>query len=193
MLTEIQPMEHFSAMVTKAIKGQGIKASPMAEFYLSNLLSNYVESRRLPEEPFSTRLLKALGEEGEVKKILLKEVGDSSLFLTGFFHESLKKKIVDVDYYIGIGIISYSSLADYFCERGRGRNKTLSALYAELSEKFQRFVDVLDEISEESGIFNALDILRIYERWLRTKSPRIEAILKDLGIEPVGVPTRLAH
>ena len=190
MLTEIQPLEHFSMMVSKAMKGQGIKASPMAEFYLSNLLTGFIDARRISGKTFSERFLKALGAEGGLKKILLKELADSSLFISGFFHESLKRKIVDVDYYMDMGIISYNMLSEFFSGNGRDYNTTLSSLYREMSEKFLKFADILDEISEESSIKTALDLLRLYERWLKTKSKRTETLLRELGIDPVSVPVK---
>ena len=193
MLTGIQPLEHFSMMVSKAMKGQGIKASPMAEFYLSNLLTGFIDARRISGKTFSERFLKALGAEGGLKKILLKELADSSLFISGFFHESLKRKIVDVDYYMDMGIISYNMLSEFFSGNGRDYNTTLSSLYREMSEKFLKFADILDEISEESSIKTALDLLRLYERWLKTKSKRTETLLRELGIDPVSVPVRPVH
>ena len=193
MLTEIQPLEHFSMMVSKAMKGQGIKASPMAEFYLSNLLTGFIDASRISDKTFSERFLKALGAEGGLKKILLKELADSSLFISGFFHESLKRKIVDVDYYMDMGIISYNMLSEFFSGNGRDYNTTLSSLYREMSEKFLKFADILDEISEESSIKTALDLLRLYERWLKTKSKRTETLLRELGIEPVSVPVRAVN
>ena len=193
MLTEIQPLEHFSMMVSKAMKGQGIKASPMAEFYLSNLLTGFIDARRISGKTFSERFLKALGAEGGLKKILLKELADSSLFISGFFHESLKRKIVDIDYYMDMGIISYNMLSEFFSGNGRDYNTTLSSLYREMSEKFLKFADILDEISEESSIKTALDLLRLYERWLKTKSKRTETLLRELGIDPVSVPVRPVH
>ena len=193
MLTEIQPLEHFSMMVSKAMKGQGIKASPMAEFYLSNLLTGFIDASRISDKTFSERFLKALGAEGGLKKILLKELADSSLFISGFFHESLKRKIVDVDYYMDMGIISYNMLSEFFSGNGRDYNTTLSSLYREMSEKFLKFADILDEISEESSIKTARDLLRLYERWLKTKSKRTETLLRELGIDPVSVPVRAVH
>ena len=41
----------------------------------------------------------------------LKEVGDISLYVTGFFAESLSRKLVDADYYIGLGRGAYAELA----------------------------------------------------------------------------------
>jgi hypothetical protein len=54
-----------------------------------------------------------------------------------------------------------------------------------LSDKFARFVDVLAEVGEQSGLSSQTDIMRLYEIWLRTGSRRAAERLRKLGIEPV--------
>ena len=41
----------------------------------------------------------------------LRSVGDQSLFITGFFADSLNRSLVDVDFYIHLGELAYRSLA----------------------------------------------------------------------------------
>ena len=55
-------------------------------------------------------------------------------------------------------------------------------MFFELSAKFGRFVDVLNEVSEESSLTAAAGILRLYERWLQTGSKRSENRLREEGI-----------
>jgi hypothetical protein len=45
-------------------------------------------------------------------------------------------------------------------------------------------MDVLSEVSEGSGIRSSVDVLRLYEKWLRTGSPRDGQRLIDRGILP---------
>ena len=54
-------------------------------------------------------------------------------------------------------------------------------MYRELSAKFGRFVDVLNEVSEKRGRRDA-GVLRLYERWLQTGSPRSKSLLRGEGI-----------
>ena len=60
----------------------------------------------------------------------------------------------------------------------------LGAVFAELAEKFQPMVDALNELSETSYSHSDRDILRLYEIWLKTGSPRSYALLKRLGVDP---------
>ncbi len=183
MLTDKKPIEYFKGLVTEAISGQGVEASQMAEFYLSNLLSEFVENKSLSDEAFAIRLLQALSAEHHVRSTTLREVGDSSLFLTGFFPESLEKSLVGIDYYTDMRIISYASLASSL--GGFSNDKTFPELYCELSEHFLEFVNVLHEVSGRSRVSTATDILRLYESWLKTGSKHSGALLRELGINPV--------
>ncbi len=161
MLTDKKPIEYFKELVTEAMDGQGVEASRMAEFYLTSLLADFVESKSLSDEAFAIKLLKALSAERRARSTSLKDVGDSSLFLTGFFPESLEKSLVGIDYYTSMGMISYAQLADSL--GGYSSDKTFPQLYGELSERFPEFAGVLREVSDRSRVSTATDILRLYE------------------------------
>jgi hypothetical protein len=48
------------------------------------------------------------------------------------------------------------------------------------------FVDVLSEVSERSSLSSNTDLLRLYERWLRTGSTRSGYLLAERGVVPNG-------
>jgi hypothetical protein len=104
-------------------------------------------------------------------------VGDQSLFISGFFADSLNRSLVDVDYYIQLGGLAYRSLA-------RHGDGTFGDVFDELSDKFTTFVDVLGEVSERTSISSNADVLRLYEKWLRTGSRRSGELLAARGIVP---------
>jgi hypothetical protein len=112
-------------------------------------------------------------------------VGDLSLFISGFFSDSLNRRVVDVDYYIQLGEHAYASLA-----RRDGR---FGDVFDELSGKFVAFVDVLSEVSEHSAMTSNSDLLRLYEKWLRTKSRRSGDLLAARGIVPNATASRLVQ
>jgi hypothetical protein len=66
----------------------------------------------------------------------------------------------------------------------RWEGETFSPVFAELAEKFLRFVDVLAEVSERSSCSSNADLLRLYERWLRTGSRRSGQLLLEWGVVP---------
>jgi hypothetical protein len=193
MLTDMKPIEHFKELIKAAIAHQRVKTSSEAEYYLSNLLTGFIESEKLStfpsaseDEPLAITFLKAF-EKGLVERAaLLRHLGDSSLFVSGFFSDSLTKKLVSIDYYIDMGSTAYGCLAD------NSRDET-SPLFRELSDKFIKLVDVLAEVSEVSRLTSSQDILRLYEKWLRTGSEHAVALLRELGIEPLQVTTEPVH
>ncbi len=186
MLTDMKPIEHFKDLVGTAIKRQKVATNELAEFYLSSLLVNFILSDRLNPEPLAITYIKAMGAGRQLQLQQMRQLGDLSLFTSGFFSDSLKRKVVDLDYYMAMGVSSYSYVATIH----REDNAALAALFSELASKFNAFVDVLTEVSEKSRLTSSRDILRIYERWLRTKSKHAERMLRDLGIEPFHVSTK---
>ena len=57
-------------------------------------------------------------------------------------------------------------------------------VFAELADKFVEFVDVLTEVSERTSCASNVDLLRLYEKWLKTGSPRSGQLLVERGVVP---------
>ena len=129
----------------------------------------------------STNERRSLDEE-----LLLAESTDGAgvaLFVAGFFARSFARKLIDVDYHIAMGGNAYSSLADTLPRTLSGR--CVAAVYAQLAQKFQGLVDALNEVSDMSHRYTDADILRLYEMWMKTGSPRARGLLRQLGVQPV--------
>lgn len=191
MLTEMRPIDHFKDLVREAIKHQKVQTNEMAEFYLSSLLAEFVTSDKLTSEPLAVTYLKAMGVGRELQARKMKQLGDFSLFTSGFLSDSLKRKVVDIDYYMAMGTTSYNYLAHIHKEDRS--HEGVAALFSELATKFGTFMDVLTEVSERSRLTTSSDVLRVYERWLRTKSRQAERMLREMGIEPHKVTTKAIH
>jgi hypothetical protein len=174
------PSEYFRELVQSALAHQHLAAGELTAFYLVNLLTGFVHIDRVEgsqdEQPLGIRFAKALQEAGIRQRDGLRQVGDLSLFISGFFADSLNRRLVDVDYYIQLGESAYGSLAH--------QDATFGEVFNELSEKFPAFVDVLGEVSEQSALTSNTDVLRLYEKWVRTKSRRSGDLLVARGIVP---------
>ena len=114
----------------------------------------------------------------------LQRLGDVSLFIAGFFAHSFARKLIDIDYHIAMGGGAYGTLAGGLC---RGRRQVLGRVFAELAAKFLPLVDALGEISDAARRYTQADVLRLYELWLKTGSPRARGLLRKLGIEATPV------
>lgn len=176
------PTEYFRELVESALQHQHVAAGELTSFYLVNLLAGFVHLDRADaahDEPLGVRLASALQAAGVRQRDGLRRVGDLSLFISGFFSDSLNRRLVDVDYYIQLGEVAYGSLA-------RQGDEALGDVFDELSGRFTTFVDVLSEISERTALTSNADVLRLYEKWLRTKSRRSGDLLASHGIVPNG-------
>jgi hypothetical protein len=114
----------------------------------------------------------------------LQRLGDVSLFIAGFFAHSFARKLVDIDYHIAMGGCAYGTLAGGL---SRGPRRVLGRVFAELAAKFLPLVDALNEISDTARRYTQADVLRLYELWLKTGSPRACGLLRELGIEAAPV------
>jgi hypothetical protein len=171
-------VEYFKELVEGAITRQHVSAGELTAFYVVHLLASFVERTDSPE-PLALGLAHALESGGARQRSTLREIGDRSLFLSGFFSDSLKGRLVDIDYYMSIGGYAYNALT-------RLETDHLSPVYAELGEKFSSFVDVLAEVSERTSCTSNLDLLRLYERWLKTGSRRSGQLLAERGVVPLA-------
>lgn len=59
------------------------------------------------------RLLESYQLPKEKQKNAIKDIGETSLLLCGYFSESLNKKIIDIKYYNEVGIRAYSLLDSF--------------------------------------------------------------------------------
>lgn len=189
--------EFFHDSVQNALRHQHVAVEDQTEHYLVNVLTTFARSDALYEQTNTGTQLKPLAlmladaadaPSAEQQRQLLQRMGDVSLFMAGFFAHSFARKLVDVDYHIAMGGRAYSCLADSM--RGRMRSATLAAVFAELAAKFQRLVDVLNDVADMARPTTDRDLLRLYEMWLKTGSPRARQLLGELGVVPVNTRAR---
>lgn len=179
-------IEFFKDLVKGAIRNQNVDADEMAEFYLVQLLADFQKSERMRsrcpqtghDEPLALTYLRALNSKPGEKENLLRNLGDRSLYLSGFFSEHLQNTIVGLKYYTSMGGQAYDRVARSF----ENNNQELSELFHDLAKNFIQFVDILSEVSEAAGIHRDQDILRLYEKWLQTGSERTAKFLTEAGI-----------
>jgi hypothetical protein len=171
----------FQDAVDRALKEQGVSTDPLTEHYLVHLLATYAK-QPIDDSPLGLKMLAAANAEPRERRERLREVGDTSLFVSGFWAESFARKLVDVEYYIGLGGTAYSELA----RSGIGwRRDPNCDVYERLADNFSRFVDVLMLISRwimpPAG---PQDVIKLYERWLQTRSTWAARKLATVGVFP---------
>jgi hypothetical protein len=186
--------------VQTALRQQKVAVDDHTEHYVVNVLTTFARSEELYEQtpegvrlkPLAHMLAQAVeAPTPQQRETTLRRLGDVSLFIAGFFAQSFARKLVDVDYHIAMGGRAYSALAE--STRGTLRGHAFAIVFMELAQKFQRLVDVLNDVAEMSYTHTDKDILRQYEIWLKTGSPRAYNILRRLGVQPVPALVRNEH
>jgi len=195
----------FRGEVDQALRAEGLPSGGPTQPYLVNLLAAYA-AQPIEDRPLGVQLLQARQASPRERRSRLREIGDTSLFLSGFWGDSLGGKLVDVDYYITLGGMAYAELArDRELERPApereractavprpGRTEALATgqVFTELSAHFPRFVGVLMTIRHRTSARarSDRDIVRLYERWMRTRSGWAARRLVEEGVIAVKSP-----
>jgi hypothetical protein len=187
--------EFFRDSVHDALSRQQVGVDDHTEHYVVNVLTMFARSDALFDEtsdgprlrPLALMLADAASAPStEQRSRMLQRLGDVSLFVAGFLSHGFARRLVDVDYHIAMGGRAYGTLASTCTQGTRGR--ALAGVFTELAAKFQRLVDALNDVSEMSWRNSDRDVLRLYEVWLKTGSPRAHGLLRELGVAPAVVP-----
>ena len=184
--------EYFRDLVEEALDHQGVDVEDLTAYYVVQLLAatSRADAPRseavLSDAPLAIRLGRALETGGTRQRLLLRQVGDASLFLAGFFPDRLRRSLVDASYYASLGGYAYGSLS-------RHTDEALAPVFAELAAQFDAMVEVLGEVSERSALTAPNDLMRLYERWLRTGSAHCGQRLIEQGVIPTPVTTRFVQ
>lgn len=184
----LNPTSFFQELVQQGLSQRKIQTVPLVETYLVNLLQHYLDARNLYESVYANEsgqkspqtlaemYLTAQNSDPVAKMDLLRKLGDRTLYISGFFGDSLSRKVVDIDYYAEIGGAAYGTLAH--CTR----EDTMVKVYETFSRRFLEFVDVLTYVSHSSLIKSDESILRLYERYMRTGSELAREKLVEMGV-----------
>lgn len=183
----ITPEQHFNELLKEACEKLDFKIAASSQTYILNLLQFYIDSRNLyspfmdestekPPDTFAELYLTALSLESPKNREYMKILADRALYLSGFFGDSLQKKSVDIEYYMGIGASAYQNLASWTKE------ETTAIIYSQFSNKFNRYVDLLNYMSDKSATQSEQNILKLYERYIQTGSEVAREKLTQLGV-----------
>jgi hypothetical protein len=189
--------EFFTRELKRVMEKQQVSAEGESFAYLVDLMVRYMESDqffvknadgKLENNVLFDLYAEYMQGDTQTKKSTLRRLGDVCLLVTGFFSDSLKRKVVDLDYYFGMGGSAYWQLSNFYWTGGPKQT------FQELSKKFKPFSDVLGELSESGSLQTNSDLLRLYERWLMTGSERLRQVLSQQGIvAPVSVDKKVRH
>lgn len=185
----------FRELVDDASRAQGSHATGAAESYVVALLADYAKPDQLSGEtlhrPLTLLLDEAMRRSGLERFERLRSLGDGVLYVSGFFGDHLATRGVELEYVSTLGARAYDSAAAMLRGGSSPTAQEQSAVpdvFAELSENFQMFVELLSRIAERLYAQSACthgSMLKLYERWLKTGSDALANALAKQGVMPV--------
>jgi hypothetical protein len=183
----------FRSEVSETASHLGVEMSQETEYYVVNLLCEYSKPNREPrpgDEALALIYKRALEAERAERIRRLRDLGDLSLYVAGFFADFIQRSLVDIDYYIRMGGTAYTNVSDLM--GAQPRCESFAEVFEQLATKFTALVDVLTAIAERSRAKakDDADLLRLYDRWVRTRSERVHRLLVEKGLLPTaGLPS----
>jgi len=196
-LSPVNLDDYFREGLNEAARHQRIELDDPTREYLVQLLTSFSgrsalltdDLDDLMNEPIGMQVLKAMQAPPTKRFQTLKQLGDYSLYMTGFFSDSITRTLNDEKYFIDLGQGAYRGAASSL-SRG-GEENPFRRLLNDLGERFVHFVDLLNDVSERC--FNReQDVMRLYDRFTATGSPRVAARLAQMGVA-VGARNRMTH
>lgn len=165
-----------------------LKSTPQEDtiWYLSNMLARFGDSDELFSYEEGKHHLTPLAllyndaREASTNRercLILRHLGDLSLFLGALLPESFTRRGIGKDYLVGMGGGAY----DYLSENSHSNRH----VFSELATTFTRMLQVVAKACSKQHFFDASDIFSLYQRWLQSRDPIIAQQLQAIGIEPL--------
>lgn len=168
--------DYFRCELTSATQRQHLPIGEATLWYLTQLLYNYRRTETFFDYNAEGGTLTPLAEyyrqaneatSDHERRLYLQRLGDVSIFISSLFAGALTRKPITVSYYMSMGESAYGYLANSSGQSTRDR--ALSDIFSELSEKFNQLVGVIAEIKGSTSETN--------DEWL--KGEKTESTLRN--------------
>lgn len=195
----IKPEEFFKEKISNIVASKQLPMSEEVEFYLVNLLCEYIQPNKLITKEGEQNvldtpvafILKSAIEAPEDEKIkIYKYLGDCTLYISGYFQDYFNNKSFDVDYFISLGRHAYSNVSLLTRKKNA---PDFADLYDNLSAQFPVYSELLASVSDRVFVQENKDLVSAYHRWLISGSQRLMDMLKEHGIDPIDVDHKQQH
>lgn len=105
------------------------------------------EEGRVREKTLGVLLLETGSMTRAMQKRAYRDIGDTALFLCGYFSESLNKKIIDTSYYQEVGQIAYSRLNNIIPQAYE-----VPKFFEMLSDTFEKIAMMMNVVSKQNNM-----------------------------------------
>jgi hypothetical protein len=170
----------FHETLTRALSTRKVEVPEPTEFYLVGLLATLRDvSRSLVELSFDIQ-----GDDC-ARLTKLRTVGDQALSVSGLFDAQLERRGISRSYLSDLGSRAYRS-AGTLARRSRDRSERSRAeVFEDLGSHFTTYAELLEDVREATALGTPDDVLALYERFQKTRSPALAERLLGHGVVPI--------
>lgn len=158
---------------------EGLKLLSLSREYVIQTLVAFLRSDSFfnddPGTPALAWLYKrAMELNGVQQRNALRQLGDTALFVSGFFNDHVERSPVGTGYYIDMGGAAYQRLSAM----------ARSEVFWELSQKFPSIVEVLIHMAGQTSLGSNQGLDRLYERYGRNPNSKLllDALLRQYAV-----------
>lgn len=166
----------FHETLSHALSQRKVEVPEPTEFYLVGLLATLRDvSRSLVELSFA--------QEGDDCSRLtrLRSVGDQALSVSGLFDAQLERRGISRSYLSDLGSRAYRG-ASVLARKSRDAR---AEVFEDLGSHFTTYAELLEDVREATALGTPDDVLALYERFQKTRSPALAERLLGHGVLPI--------
>ncbi len=175
---------YFHEVLTRALASRRVDAPAPTEFYLVGLLATLGHdtaalSRSLVE--LSSELVEGrAGSDEQLSR--LRCVGDQALSVSGLFEAHLARRGISRSYVSEVGSRAYRSASQLASKSRERAERARAEVFFDLGEHFRTYTEVLEDVREATVLGTPDDVLSLYERFCKTRSPAVAERLLAHGV-----------
>lgn len=179
--------DFFHQEILEVVDRHHIDGEQDTVWYLTRLLCRYGQSRQFFDQREDNATLTPLADyyrhaieasSNHERRLHLQRLGDVALFISSLFAGALKRKPVNVNYYIAMGESAYGSLADATARTPRDRG--LVDIFADLAQRFPDYVAALADIPARPA--DPASLMQQVLEWEQTGHPALARRLRLQGV-----------
>jgi hypothetical protein len=177
---------YFHETLTHVLATRKVEAPTGTEFYLVGLLSALGHdavalSRSLVELSFDVER----AQHGE-RLERLRNVGDQALSVSGLFDAHLERRGISRSYVADLGSRAYRTAGQLAGSSRERAERARAEVFLDLGTHFRTYSEVLEDVREATVLGTPDDVLALYERFCRTRSPVLAERLMAHGVVSVS-------
>lgn len=173
---------YFGERLSRALKAHRPDAPEPTQSYLVRLLSKLGHGAARLSRTLVDLSLEMQRTPRAERVSKLRAIGDQALSTSGLFEANLERRGISPAYVADMGSGAYRSAGQLASASARDDERLQAGVFWDLSHHFQAYARVLREVRESTSLGTSNDVLSLYERYMRTRSPAVLERLAAYGV-----------